>query len=89
MGIGYFLFGGEPEADPSQEVNQIIEGEPVNKNDNVEESDVEEEGEDGGAGGRRDHVVHGRGVLPRSSGNGVWVWMLEGVSCFALDDLGT
>ena len=27
LGIGYFLFGGEPETDPSQEVNQIIEGE--------------------------------------------------------------
>jgi flagellar FliL protein len=26
LGIGYFLFGGEPETDPSSEVNQIIEG---------------------------------------------------------------
>ena len=26
LGIGYFLFGGEPEPDPSAEVNQIIEG---------------------------------------------------------------
>jgi len=26
LGIGYFIFGGEPEQDPSQEVNQIIEG---------------------------------------------------------------
>ena len=24
LGIGYFIFGGEPEQDPSQEVNQII-----------------------------------------------------------------
>ena len=28
LGIGYFLFGGEPETDPSAEVNQIIDGEP-------------------------------------------------------------
>ena len=28
LGVGYFIFGGEPEQDPSQEVNQIIEGEP-------------------------------------------------------------
>ena len=40
LGIGYFIFGGEPEQDPSQEVNQIIEGEPKvkntqNKNKNV------------------------------------------------------
>ena len=27
LGVGYFLFGGTPEPDPSQEVNQIIEGE--------------------------------------------------------------
>ncbi len=26
LGIGYVLFGGEPETDPSSEVNQIIEG---------------------------------------------------------------
>ena len=26
LGIGYLLFGGEPETDPSSEVNQIIEG---------------------------------------------------------------
>ena len=31
LGIGYFIFGGEPEQDPSQEVNQIIEGEPKAK----------------------------------------------------------
>ena len=33
LGIGYFIFGGEPEQDPSQEVNQIIEGEPKVKDD--------------------------------------------------------
>ena len=47
LAIGYFLFGGEPEADPSQEVNQIIEGEPVKKKDELEEDKSEEEGEDG------------------------------------------
>ena len=26
LGIGYLMFGGEPETDPSAEVNQIIEG---------------------------------------------------------------
>ena len=26
LGIGYFIFGGQPEQDPSQEVNQMIEG---------------------------------------------------------------
>ena len=26
LGIGYLIFGGEPEPDPSAEVNQIIEG---------------------------------------------------------------
>ena len=31
MGVGYIIFGGEPESDPSQEVNQIIEGEPKKK----------------------------------------------------------
>ena len=41
LGIGYFIFGGEPEQDPSQEVNQIIEGEPKvkdkqNKDENTE-----------------------------------------------------
>ena len=25
LGIGYFIFGGEPEPDPSAEVNQITE----------------------------------------------------------------
>ena len=31
LGIGYFLFGGEPEPDPSAEVNQIIEGKEAEK----------------------------------------------------------
>ena len=44
LGIGYFIFSGEPEQDPSQEVNQIIEGEPKTKkdqNENNEENDEE------------------------------------------------
>ena len=46
LGIGYFIFGGEPEKDPSQEVNQIIEGEPKvkddqNKNENADETNEE------------------------------------------------
>ena len=48
LGVGYFLFGGTPEPDPSQEVNQIIEGETkktVEKTD--EKKEGEEEGEDG------------------------------------------
>ena len=48
MGVGYVIFGGEPEPDPSQEVNQIIEGEPKKKE--VKEEDTkegEEVGEDG------------------------------------------
>ena len=48
LGVGYFLFGGTPEPDPSQEVNQIIEGETkktVEKSD--EKKEGEEEGEDG------------------------------------------
>ena len=48
LGIGYFLFGGEPETDPSQEVNQIIEGESNKKAENKEEeTEGEEVGEDG------------------------------------------
>ena len=48
LGIGYFLFGGEPETDPSAEVNQIIEGEPKpNKGDEEKKGEGEEEGEDG------------------------------------------
>ena len=45
LGIGYFIFSGEPEQDPSQEVNQIIEGEPKakedSKNKKTEENDEE------------------------------------------------
>ena len=31
LGIGYFIFGGEPEQDPSAEVNQIIEGKKLKR----------------------------------------------------------
>ncbi len=49
LGIGYFLFGGEPEPDPSAEVNQIIEGKEVEKKKTKEAENKEgkEEGEDG------------------------------------------
>ena len=49
LGIGYFLFGGEPEPDPSAEVNQIIEGKEAvkKKTEDVENKEGEEEGEDG------------------------------------------
>ena len=49
LGIGYFLFGGEPEPDPSAEVNQIIEGKEAEKKKTevVESKEGEEEGEDG------------------------------------------
>ena len=50
LGIGYFIFGGEPEPDPSAEVNQIIEGKDTakkEKEDNSEKKEGEEEGEDG------------------------------------------
>ena len=49
LGIGYFLFGGEPEPDPSAEVNQIIEGKEAEKkkNEDTENKEGEEEGEDG------------------------------------------
>lgn len=49
LGIGYFLFGGEPEPDPSAEVNQIIEGKETEKkkNEDSESKEGEEEGEDG------------------------------------------
>ena len=51
LGIGYFLFGGEPETDPSAEVNQIIEGKDKadQKKKEIEDSKdkVEAEGEDG------------------------------------------
>ena len=49
LGIGYFLFGGEPEPDPSAEVNQIIEGKEAEKkkSDDVKDNEGQEEGEDG------------------------------------------
>ena len=49
LGIGYFLFGGEPEPDPSAEVNQIIEGKKAEKKktEDSENKEGEEEGEDG------------------------------------------
>jgi flagellar FliL protein len=49
LGIGYFLFGGEPEPDPSAEVNQIIEGKEIEKKktEDSENKEGEEEGEDG------------------------------------------
>ena len=48
LGIGYFIFGGEPEPDPSAEVNQIIEGkEAEKKKTEVDNKEGEEEGEDG------------------------------------------
>ena len=50
LGIGYFLFGGEPEPDPSAEVNQIIEGKEAEKKkseDAENKEGEEEEGEDG------------------------------------------
>ncbi len=49
LGIGYFLFGGEPEPDPSAEVNQIIEGKESKKSktEDVQNKEGEEEGEDG------------------------------------------
>ena len=49
LGIGYFIFGGEPEPDPSAEVNQIIEGKEIEKKktEDSENKEGEEEGEDG------------------------------------------
>ena len=49
LGIGYFLFGGEPEPDPSAEVNQIIEGKEAEKKkpEDVDNKEGKEEGEDG------------------------------------------
>ena len=49
LGIGYFLFGGEPEPDPSAEVNQIIEGKEAEKKktEEVENTEGTEEGDDG------------------------------------------
>ena len=43
LGIGYFMFGGEPEPDPSAEVNQIIEG----KNTKAKETEEQKENEEG------------------------------------------
>ncbi len=49
LGIGYFIFGGEPDPDPSAEVNQIIEGKEAEKkkSEETENEEGEEEGEDG------------------------------------------
>ena len=52
LGIGYLMFGGEPETDPSAEVNQIIEGkDKIDKekkaNEDKKKSEGETEGEDG------------------------------------------
>ena len=50
LGIGYLMFGGEPEPDPSAEVNQIIEGKEAEKKENEDKKDNEEgevDGEDG------------------------------------------
>ena len=49
LGIGYFIFGGEPEPDPSAEVNQIIEGKEIEKKEK-EESSEKKEGEEGEEG---------------------------------------
>ena len=47
LGIGYFIFGGEPEPDPSAEVNQIIEGKEAEKKktEDVENQEGEEDGD--------------------------------------------
>ena len=50
LGIGYFIFGGEPEPDPSAEVNQIIEGKEAEKKEK-EKSEKDEEGEEEGEDG--------------------------------------
>ena len=50
LGIGYLMFGGEPEPDPSAEVNQIIEGKEAEKKEKDDKEDKEEgevDGEDG------------------------------------------
>jgi len=52
LGIGYLMFGGEPETDPSAEVNQIIEGkDKIDKekkaNEDKKKLEGETEGEDG------------------------------------------
>ena len=47
LGLGYVMFGGEPETDPSAEVNQIIEGKDkeAQKQKEIEEKKKEDEGE--------------------------------------------
>ena len=50
LGIGYLIFGGEPEPDPSAEVNQIIEGKETEKKEK-EKSENNEEGEEVGEDG--------------------------------------
>ena len=47
LGVVYFIFGGEPEQDPSQEVNQIIEGEPKARDDNNKDKNTDETNEEG------------------------------------------
>jgi len=48
LGIGYLMFGGEPETDPSAEVNQIIEGkDKIDKEKKAIEDEKKSEGEDG------------------------------------------
>ena len=42
LGIGYLMFGGEPEPDPSAEVNQIIEGKEAEKKEKEDKKDKEE-----------------------------------------------
>ena len=42
LGIGYFIFGGEPEPDPSAEVNQIIEGKNTKEKETSGEDDNKE-----------------------------------------------
>ncbi len=45
--IGYLIFGGKTEQDPSQEVNQIIEGEPTVKKDEKTDDSSKEGDEEG------------------------------------------
>ena len=52
LGIGYLMFGGEPETDPSAEVNQIIQGkDKIDQEkkaiEDKKKSEDETEGEDG------------------------------------------
>ena len=50
LGIGYLMFGGEPEPDPSAEVNQIIEGKEAEKKEKEDKKDKEEGEVDGEEG---------------------------------------